>query len=619
MDTQFAQTDVVVVGGGLAGLSVACYLARANVAVTLFEKASDLGGRAVTQVYDEYCFNRGGHALYKGGAAQRVLQELGITYSGHSPKGYFMLHQGKLHVLPSNPLALFSTAMLDVADILEFTRLLTMLMMLKAHELRRVSIQEWLERNTQREQVRQVMAALARTFTYTAALDRVSAEVFVTQTQHSLKHNVLYIDGGWQSLIDGLRKAAEQTGVRIVSGTRVTAVDHKDGRVQGVRLRDGRAVRASAVIIATNAHDATKLVDEGTYSVLRQIVAAIVPVQVACLDVALRQLPSSKHPVVFDLERPRFQSVQSLFTKIAPQGGALIHTFKYLDSAYSTDPREDERDLEDLLDTLQPGWRDVLVKRIYLPRIDAVSMLPTATGEGFAGRPGPQVPGIAGLYLAGDWIGSEGYLTDASMASARQVAQLLLQGGLASIAFLVMLENLGPLERAVFLLREVFDYDYAEIAAIVGKSEANCRQILHRAHQHLGQHHPRFDVSREQQERITYQFLRASINGDMQGLLSLLADDIVFTGDGGGKAQAGLRPVHGADKVARGMLGGLSKWLPPGVQPRVEEVNGQPAIVGYLDDRPYGVVILDIAGERVRGVYIVLNPDKLHWLDTLPH
>ena len=186
-----------------------------------------------------------------------------------------------------------------------------------------------------------------------------------------------------------------------------------------------------------------------------------------------------------------------------------------------------------------------------------------------------------------------------------------------SFAFLVMLESLGPLERAVFLLREVFDYDYAEIAAIVGKSEANCRQALHRAHQHLGQHHPRFDVSREQQERITSKFLHACTNGDMQGLLNLLTDDIVFTGDGGGKAQTGIRPVHGADKVVRGVLGGLSKWLLPGVRARIEEINGQPAIVGYLNDRPYGVVILDIEGERVRRIYMVVNPDKLHWLDTL--
>jgi phytoene dehydrogenase-like protein len=137
--------------------------------------------------------------------------------------------------------------------------------------------------------------------------------------------------------------------------------------------------------------------------------------------------------VVFDLDRPRFQTVQSLFTKIAPQGGALIHTIKYLDPAHPTDPGEDERDLEDLLDTLQPGWRDVLVKRIYLPRIESISMLPTPNVGGFAGRPDPQVPDIAGLYLAGDWIGAEGYLVDASMASARRVARLLLRGGLRTM------------------------------------------------------------------------------------------------------------------------------------------------------------------------------------------
>lgn len=184
-----------------------------------------------------------------------------------------------------------------------------------------------------------------------------------------------------------------------------------------------------------------------------------------------------------------------------------------------------------------------------------------------------------------------------------------------SFAFLVMLENLGPLERAVFLLREVFDYDYAEIAAIVGRSEANCRQVLHRAHQHLKQRRPRFEVSREQQERITSQFLHASLGGDMQGLLNLLAEDVVFAADSGGKVWAGLKPVHGADKAARGVLGGR-RFLPPGIQGSIEEVNGQPAIVGYVDGRPVIVVLLSIEGERIRRVYQVVNPDKLHWLSA---
>ncbi|GHO88688.1 RNA polymerase sigma-70 factor [Dictyobacter formicarum] len=179
-----------------------------------------------------------------------------------------------------------------------------------------------------------------------------------------------------------------------------------------------------------------------------------------------------------------------------------------------------------------------------------------------------------------------------------------------SYAFLIMLQKLGPLERAVFLLRDVFDYDYAEIAAIVEKSEVNCRQVLRRAHQHLEQDRARFEVSHEQQERLTSQFLSASLNGDMQGLLTLLAEDVVFTADSGGKVRAGLKPVAGADKVTRGMLGGM-RFLPAGVWTRIEEINGQPAIVGYQDNRPYGIILLAVVGNKVQHVYTILNPDKL--------
>jgi RNA polymerase sigma-70 factor (ECF subfamily) len=185
-----------------------------------------------------------------------------------------------------------------------------------------------------------------------------------------------------------------------------------------------------------------------------------------------------------------------------------------------------------------------------------------------------------------------------------------------SFAFLVMLENLGPLERAVLLLREVFEYEYAEIAAIVGKSETNCRQTLHRARQHLGQRRARFDVSRRQQEHITSQFLHAITSGDMQGLLNLLTDDVVFTADGGGKAKAGVKPVRGRNNVARGTLSGLRSLLPV-MQTRIEEVNGQPAIAGYVDGRLYGVVILDFENGHVRSIYAVLNPDKLRYQVTL--
>lgn len=196
-----------------------------------------------------------------------------------------------------------------------------------------------------------------------------------------------------------------------------------------------------------------------------------------------------------------------------------------------------------------------------------------------------------------------------------ELSETATQAESLSLAFLLMLEKLNPLERAIFLLHEVFEYEYREIAPIVAKSEANCRQIFHRAQQHLETDRPRFTASREQQERITTRFLQASLHGDMQGLLSLLSDDIVSMGDSGGKAalKAGRMPVYGPDKVARGYLGAL-RSLPPGVVTHVTEVNGQLALVGYLDEKPVGAILLQIEGEQITRLYYVVNPEKLTWL-----
>jgi RNA polymerase sigma-70 factor (ECF subfamily) len=183
-----------------------------------------------------------------------------------------------------------------------------------------------------------------------------------------------------------------------------------------------------------------------------------------------------------------------------------------------------------------------------------------------------------------------------------------------SFAFLLMLEKLSPLERAVFVLREVFDYDYSEIANIVSKSEPNCRQAFHRARQRLASDTVRFDVKYEQQEQLTQEFLRAATAGDVQGLLNLLSEDVVGVGDGGGKAAAGLRPIFSADRLVRGFLGNLQKMPPDNAW--IEEVNGQPAIVATRDGRPYGVVLLDIRDGRVQTLYSVVNPDKLRSILT---
>jgi phytoene dehydrogenase-like protein len=413
----------------MAGLTAACYLARAQMEVTVIEKASNLGGRAATQEFDGFRFNRGGHALYTGGAASRILEDLGVSYDYGIPKRTFVMQGGKMSSFPADPLGFLRTDLLNAGDKLALVCLFVALGAAKPRALANTSVQDWLDHNVRRPHLRRLMMGLARTFVYSTALDLVSAELFVEKLQRALRHPVHYVDGGWGTLVDGLRFAAERAGARIVSNTYVDGVEFDDGHARGVRLRDGSHVRASAVVVATSPRDAAKLVDGGEHSAMCHIVEGLIPARIACLDVALERLPVPDRPVVQDLDAPRFMSAQSVYSRVAPEGAALIISFKQLDPRYPGDPRGDERDLEDLLDTAQPGWRGAQVRRQYLPRIEALGALPNAREGGFAGRPGPRVPGLDNLYLAGDWVGSEGFLVDASMASAHRAAELVLEDG----------------------------------------------------------------------------------------------------------------------------------------------------------------------------------------------
>ncbi len=195
-----------------------------------------------------------------------------------------------------------------------------------------------------------------------------------------------------------------------------------------------------------------------------------------------------------------------------------------------------------------------------------------------------------------------------------------------SMAFLVMLERLTPVERAVFLLREVFEYEYSEIAAVLGESEANCRQeseancrqILHRAKAHVSKMRPRFKTSQREKDDLLERFLKASRGGDMEGLVALLASDVVLHSDGGGKAAAAPNLIRGASNVARGALGALDRLLPKNLVTRVALINGDPGIVSYLNGKPFSVLTFDARDGRIEAIYVVTNPEKLAHLPALP-
>jgi RNA polymerase sigma-70 factor (ECF subfamily) len=187
-----------------------------------------------------------------------------------------------------------------------------------------------------------------------------------------------------------------------------------------------------------------------------------------------------------------------------------------------------------------------------------------------------------------------------------------------SMAFLLLLERLTPVERAVFLLREVFDYDYAEIAESLSRSEANCRQILCRAKEHVHAARPRFTASAREQTDLLARFVQATTKGDLDGLLALLASDVVLHTDGGGKARALPNLIHGATSVARAILGGMRKFAPQNQVVRLVEINGEPGFVSYVNGQPASALVLHSGHDQIQTIYVITNPAKLAHLPVAP-
>lgn len=187
-----------------------------------------------------------------------------------------------------------------------------------------------------------------------------------------------------------------------------------------------------------------------------------------------------------------------------------------------------------------------------------------------------------------------------------------------SMAFLVLLESLSPLERAVFLLREVFDYEYAEIAQVTGRSETACRQLFSRAKKHIREQRPRPPASPKAHAEMVDQFMEAFVAGDIDRLMGLLAEDVSAWADGGGKVVgAALHPIQGREKVARGLAGLLAR-VPEGTTVEKVEVNGLSAILVRINGQVVNILTLEVEGGFIRAMRNVANPDKLAHLDFPP-
>ncbi|HET7433942.1 MAG TPA: FAD-dependent oxidoreductase [Thermoanaerobaculia bacterium] len=447
--------NVVVIGGGLAGLAAALYLARAGRRVTIFEKRRTLGGRAITHLRHGYRFNLGAHAIYRSGPGAAVYRELGVPLRGGrvKSKGVAVLG-GETYTLPFTPAGFITSSLLTVKAKAELAALLLRVWRLDPSRYATMTAREWLDANVSNERLRQVMEALMRLATYADHAETESAAAALAQLKISLR-GVLYVDEGWQKIVDTMHSAAVAAGVNFVTSSRIVGVHH-DGAVQSIELGglevdadrmdtqsialpelkpedvSGPRLPADTVVLAVDPNTAAELVGDAKvtngWTSARKITAA-------CLDVALSKLPEPRKTFALGIDQPLYLSVHSQWAQLTPRGGALIHVAKYRKSSVaghsdeveesrvrrSAESARDESEMEALLDTIQPGWRNVLVHRRFLPSMTVSNALITPTTQ----RPSPITP-VRGLYIAGDWVGNEGMLSDAALTSARAAAKAIL-------------------------------------------------------------------------------------------------------------------------------------------------------------------------------------------------
>jgi glycine/D-amino acid oxidase-like deaminating enzyme len=409
---------VVIVGGGLGGLTAAAQLSRLGVKCMLLDDNTDLGGRARTERHHGFALNYGPHRLYEDGAAVSGLRslEIPIDAAARGPNGGYAVWRGRKHTLPVGLCSLMTTGLLGPRAKREIASVMAAVGELDRRSLRHVSIGEWVRTQIAADDVRQVVLAFVRHTTYCDDPGLFSAEAAIDQLQLSLRSRVLYIHNGWRSLIDSLATETKAAAGLVVRGTRVQAIDIRDERASAVILSDGSSVPARAVILAVGPRAAERILGG---------VPICIPnaaVRVAALDVALERLPDPRAVFAVGIDQPWCFSADSTIARVAPNAGGLVHLAKYLPTGVDGS-LSDESELEQAMDLLQPGWRRTVVYRRFLPTIVVSHALVSAGSGGFAGRPRVAVPMTSNVFLAGDWVGTVGQLADACVSSALEAAR----------------------------------------------------------------------------------------------------------------------------------------------------------------------------------------------------
>ncbi len=407
--------DVVVVGGGLAGLTAAAFAARAGSSVVVLD-SHGLGGRARTMTVCGFRFNQGPHALYETGEAMAVLRELGAPVPGGAPSRTIgVIVDGVQKRFPVGAGSMLRTGALSTRGKTAAARLLAALPKHNASKVDGMTVDEWIAARKLPDDAAALVHVLVRVSTYANAPDLLDAGAVVQQLQRALK-GVRYLDGGWQVMVDGVAASAAAAGAEITDHVAVEGIE-RAGNSLALSTSAGDMHAASVVLAAGGPEVAARLL-----GVELSVLGDPGPkVRATCLEVGIGTLPDI--PVLFSTDAPLYFSTHMPPAQLGPAGTAVVHVAKYLAPNEAPSPEVGAQELWDHARAagIEPDSAAVLACR-YLHDMTVTHGIPQARLGGFRGRPPVVVDGMPGIFLAGDWVGREGMLADAAMASARHAA-----------------------------------------------------------------------------------------------------------------------------------------------------------------------------------------------------
>jgi phytoene dehydrogenase-like protein len=401
--------DVVVIGAGLAGLTAAAVAAGAGARVVVLE-AHQPGGRAQTAEREGYHLNQGPHALYLGGPAEATLRELGVEYPGRAPTGpYYARHGAAVELWPVSATTLARSGLLSARGKLRLGGVLRRIPKLDAAAHAHETAGEWVDGLDLPADADAVLRSVVRVGTYSNAFDDLSADAAIHQLQMVSGHGVLYLDGGWQRLVDGLWAVAIGRGAEVRTHATASAVAVGDRVEVDV---DGAPLAARAVVVAAGGPEgAARLL--GVDGAWGGRVGP--PSLVSVLDLGL--IRPGERPILMGIDQPLYLSTHCPPADLAPTGRTLVSLGRYVPQGDTTPPDADRATLR--AHAAAAGITDDAIEMSrFLHRMTAISALPTPAGGGLAGRPPVTVADRPGAFVAGDWVGPVGLLSDASFASA---------------------------------------------------------------------------------------------------------------------------------------------------------------------------------------------------------